>query len=69
METAPVLDGAVEKAGHQYSSGYCDHKETCGHPEAAVEFVNYFYNDDTALETLGDDQKRSSNRKGKKDLL
>ena len=25
----------------------------CEHPEAAVEFMNYFYNDDTALETLG----------------
>ena len=53
MGQLPVLDGATEKGWASNTPQVIAITKTCEHPEAAVEFMNYFYNDDTALETLG----------------
>ncbi|CCY44584.1 putative uncharacterized protein [Clostridium sp. CAG:7] len=53
MGQLPVLDGATEKGWASNTLQVIAITKTCEHPEAAVEFMNYFYNDDTALETLG----------------
>lgn len=53
MGQLPVLAGATEKGWASNTPQVIAITKTCEHPEAAVEFMNYFYNDDTALETLG----------------
>ena len=53
MGQLPALDGAVEKGWASNTPQVIAITKTCEHPEMAVEFMNYFFNNETALATLG----------------
>lgn len=53
MGQLPVLDGSSETGWVSNTPQVFAVTKTSKYPEMAVEFMNYFYNDDTAIETLG----------------
>lgn len=53
MGQVPVLDGSSETGWVSNTPQVFAVTKTSKYPEMAVEFMNYFYNDDTAIETLG----------------
>lgn len=53
MSELPKLDGATEAGWASNTPQVIAITKTCEHPEMAVEFMNYFFNDDEALKTLG----------------
>ncbi len=54
MSQLPKLEGASEAGWASNTPQLLAVTKTCQNPEMAVEFMNYFFNDDTAIETLGD---------------
>lgn len=53
MSELPCLTGASEAGWASNTPQVFAVTSTCKYPEMAVEFMNYFFNDDTAIETLG----------------
>ncbi len=53
MSELPALEGCSEAGWGCNTPQVFAVTSTCKHPEMAVEFMNYFFNDDTAIETLG----------------
>lgn len=53
MSQLPVLDGSSESGWVSNTPQVFAVTKTSKSPEMAVEFMNYFYNNDTAIETLG----------------
>ena len=53
MSQLPMLSGCTEKGWASNTPQVMAVTKTCEHPEMAVEFMNYFFNNETALATLG----------------
>lgn len=53
MSELPALSGSAEAGWASNTPQVFAVTSTCQYPEMAVEFMNYFFNDDTAIETLG----------------
>lgn len=53
MSQLPMLSGCTEKGWASNTPQVMAVTKTCDHPEMAVEFMNYFFNNETALATLG----------------
>jgi oligogalacturonide transport system substrate-binding protein len=53
MSQLPVLNGSSESGWASNTPQVFVVTKTSKNPEMAVEFMNYFYNNDTAIETLG----------------
>lgn len=53
MSELPALEGSPEAGWASNTPQVFAVTSTSKHPEMAVEFMNYFFNDDTAVETLG----------------
>lgn len=53
MSQLPMLDGCTEAGWASNTPQVIAITKTCEHPEMAVEFMNYFFNNETALATLG----------------
>lgn len=53
MSQLPILDGATEAGWASNTPQVFAITNTCKYPEVAIEFMDYFFNDDTALATLG----------------
>lgn len=53
MSQLPMLSGCTEKGWNSNTPQVMAVTKTCEHPEMAVEFMNYFFNNETALATLG----------------
>ena len=53
MSQLPVLDGATEAGWASNTPQVFAITSTCKNPEVAAEFMDYFFNNDEALETLG----------------
>ncbi|MEY8354499.1 extracellular solute-binding protein [Lachnospiraceae bacterium 54-53] len=53
MSELPALEGSKEAGWASNTPQVFAVTSTSQHPEMAVEFMNYFFNDDTAIETLG----------------
>lgn len=53
MSQLPMLDGCTETGWASNTPQVMAVTKTCEHPEMAVEFMNYFFNNETALATLG----------------
>lgn len=53
MSELPAIEGSSETGWASNTPQVLAITSTCKHPEIAVEFMNYFFNDDTAIETLG----------------
>lgn len=53
MSALPVLEGSTEAGWAANTPQVFAVTSTCENPEMAVEFMNYFFNDDKAIETLG----------------
>ena len=53
MSQVPMLSGCTEKGWASNTPQVMAVTKTCEHPEMAVEFMNYFFNNETALATLG----------------
>lgn len=53
MGQLPVLNGSSEAGWASNTPQVFAVTTTSKHPETAVEFMNYFFNDETAIETLG----------------
>ena len=53
MSQLPMLSGCTEKGLASNTPQVMAVTKTCEHPEMAVEFMNYFFNNETALATLG----------------
>lgn len=53
MSQLPMLSGCTETGWASNTPQVMAVTKTCEHPEMAVEFMNYFFNNDTALATLG----------------
>ena len=53
MSQLPMLSGCTEKGWASNTPQVMAVTKTCEHPELAVEFMNYFFNNETALATLG----------------
>lgn len=53
MSELPILDGATEAGWASNTPQVFAITSTCEHPEMAAEFMDYFFNDDKALDTLG----------------
>ena len=52
MSQLPMLSGCTEKGWASNTPQVMAVTKTCEHPEMAVEFMNYFFNNETALATL-----------------
>ena len=53
MSQLPMLSGCTEKGWASNTPQVMAVTKTCEHQEMAVEFMNYFFNNETALATLG----------------
>lgn len=53
MSQLPMLSGCTEAGWASNTPQVMAITKTCEHPEMAVEFMNYFFNNETALATLG----------------
>ena len=53
MSQLPMLSGCTEKGWASNTPQVMAVTKTCEHPEMAVEFMNYFFNNETAHATLG----------------
>lgn len=53
MSELPILDGAAEAGWASNTPQVFAITSTCEHPEMAAEFMDYFFNNDEALATLG----------------
>lgn len=53
MSQLPMLDGCTEAGWASNTPQVMAITKTCENPEMAVEFMNYFFNNETALATLG----------------
>ena len=53
MSQLPMLSGCTEKGWASNTPQVMAVTKTCEHPEMSVEFMNYFFNNETALATLG----------------
>lgn len=53
MSELPILDGATEAGWASNTPQVFAITSTCEHPETAAEFMDYFFNNDEALATLG----------------
>lgn len=53
MSELPMLSGCKETGWASNTPQVMAITKTCEHPEMAVEFMNYFFNNETALATLG----------------
>lgn len=53
MSQLPILKGSTESGWVSNTPQVFAVTKTSKNPEMAVEFMNYFYNNDTAIETLG----------------
>ena len=53
MSQLPVLAGSKEAGWASNTPQVLAVAKTCEHPEMAVAFMDYFFNDETALKTLG----------------
>ena len=53
MSQLPVLAGSTEAGWASNTPQVLAITQTCEHPEMAVAFMDYFFNDETALKTLG----------------
>lgn len=53
MSQLPILEGATEAGWASNTPQVFAITSTCKYPEVAAEFMDYFFNNDAALETLG----------------